>query len=172
MENRVLVAYSSKHGATAEIAEKIGEVLRQAGLQVEIAPVKNVKDPKSYDAFVLGTAAYMFRWRSDLVSFLKKRQDVLVEKPTWLFSSGPLGKGDPVELLKGQRFPRSLQLTIESIRPRDVAVFHGFVNMQKLNFFESFVFKKRPDMQGDYRDWEAINSWAKSIAVALRNKDE
>ena len=32
MDMQVLVAYATKYGATAEIAEKIGQVLRQAGL--------------------------------------------------------------------------------------------------------------------------------------------
>ncbi|MBN1222528.1 MAG: hypothetical protein JXB23_04730 [Candidatus Aminicenantes bacterium] len=36
MDNQVLVTYATKHGATAEIAEKIGQVLRQAGLGVDV----------------------------------------------------------------------------------------------------------------------------------------
>jgi menaquinone-dependent protoporphyrinogen oxidase len=168
MGNKVLLAYSSKHGATAEITEKIGEILRQADLQVDVLPVKNVKDLKPYQAVVLGSAAYMFRWRADAVSFLKKNKGLLVELPTWLFSSGPLGKGDPVELLKGQRFPKALEPFIEAIRPRDIAVFHGCIDMKKLNFFERFAFKKATDLQGDFRDWDAITSWANSIADALK----
>jgi menaquinone-dependent protoporphyrinogen IX oxidase len=31
MDGRVLVAYATKYGATAEIAEKIGEVIRETG---------------------------------------------------------------------------------------------------------------------------------------------
>ena len=38
---KVLVAYASKHGATAEITEKIGQVLRESGLQVDVSPVKS-----------------------------------------------------------------------------------------------------------------------------------
>ena len=34
-DGQVLVAYATKYGATAEIAEKIGQVLRQAGLDME-----------------------------------------------------------------------------------------------------------------------------------------
>lgn len=167
MGNKVLVAYSSKYGATAEIAEKIGEVLHQADLEVDVLPVKSARDLKPYSAVVMGSAAYMFRWRGDAVSFLRKNQKRLLELPLWLFSSGPLGKGDPVELLKGQRYPKSLQPLIETLKPRDIAVFHGFVDMKKLNFFERFAFKNAADSQGDFRDWNAINAWASSIADTL-----
>jgi menaquinone-dependent protoporphyrinogen oxidase len=165
---KVLVAYASKYGATAEIAEKIGQVLRESGSQVDVSPVKAIKNLKSYDAVILGSAAYMFRWRSDAVSFLKKNQKLLAERPIWLFYSGPLGKGDALELVKGQRFPKPLKPVIDHIKPRDTAVFHGFINMDKLNFFERFAFKKSPAMQGDFRDWDAIISWAKSIAAELK----
>ena len=169
MANKILVAYSSKYGATAEIAGKIGEVLRQAGLEVDVLTVKNARDLKPYNAVIMGTAAYMFRWRGDAVSFLRKNQKRLSELPLWLFSSGPLGKGDPVELLKGQRYPKSLQPLVEALKPRDVTVFHGSIDMKKLNYFERFFFKKAVDSQGDFRDWNAISNWARSIAETLKS---
>ena len=45
MDEKVLVTYASKYGATAEIAKKIGETLRQAGLQTDILPVKQHSRP-------------------------------------------------------------------------------------------------------------------------------
>lgn len=38
LSKEVLVAYASKYGGTAEIAEKIGEMLRQAGLRTGMLP--------------------------------------------------------------------------------------------------------------------------------------
>jgi hypothetical protein len=55
------------------------------------------------------------------------------DRPVWLFSSGPTGEGDPVELLKGWRLPAGLQPIADRIQPRGIAVFHGRVNMEKLN---------------------------------------
>jgi menaquinone-dependent protoporphyrinogen IX oxidase len=42
VDKKVLVAYARKYGATAEIAEKIGQVLTQAGLEVDMLPVERV----------------------------------------------------------------------------------------------------------------------------------
>ena len=71
MEGKVLIAYASKHGAAAGIAEKIGEVLRQAGLQTDVLPVKRVGDLSPYKSVVFGTAVYLGLFRRDGVTFLK-----------------------------------------------------------------------------------------------------
>ena len=168
MEIRVLVTYASKHGATAEIAEKIGQTLRQAGLQADVLPVNRVSDLKPFQAVVLGSAVYMGQWRKQAVNFLKTNEKSLAERPVWLFSSGPMGKGDPVQLTKGWRFPKSQGPIIDRIRPRDIALFHGMLDMKKLNFFEKWVIKNVKAPIGDFRDWDAIAAWATAIAGALK----
>jgi menaquinone-dependent protoporphyrinogen oxidase len=168
MENKVLVAYATKYGATAEIADKIGEVLRQAGLQVDVLPADRAGDLGSYRAVVLGSAVYIGQWRKEAAKFLKANESVLAEKPVWLFSSGPTGEGDPAELVQGWRLPGKLQLIADRIQPRDIAVFHGAVDANKLNFLEKWMLKNVKAPAGDYRDWEAITAWATAIAEELQ----
>ncbi len=168
METKILVAYASKHGMTAEIAGKIGETLRQSGLQVDILPVKSVKKPESYKAAVIGSAVYIGMWRKEMVKFLEKNEKLLSEQPVWLFSSGPMGEGDPVELSQGWRFPKAQGPLIERIKPRDVAIFHGAIDIKKMSFLEKWVLKNVKAPTGDFRDWEAIKKWAGSIADALK----
>jgi menaquinone-dependent protoporphyrinogen oxidase len=168
MDKRVLVTFSTKYGATAEITEKIGEVLQQAGLEADVLPAERATDLSAYQAVILGSAVYIGRWRKEAVKFLQANEQTLAEKPVWLFSSGPTGEGDPVELLQGWRFPGKLQPIVDRIQPRDIAVFHGAVDVNKLNFIQKWMLKNVKAPVGDFRDWEAITSWARAIADELK----
>jgi len=167
MEIQVLVAYATKYGATVEIAQKIGEVLRQTGLPTDVLPADKVNNLTSYQAIVLGSAVYIGKWRKQAVKFLQANEAMLAERQVWLFSSGPSGEGDPVELLQGWRFPKGQQAIADRIQPQDIAVFHGDVNVNKLNFIEKWMIKNVKAPVGDFRDWEAITVWATSIADVL-----
>jgi menaquinone-dependent protoporphyrinogen oxidase len=167
MDIRVLVTYATKYGATAEIAERIGEVLRQAGLQTDVLPADRVGDLSSYKAVVLGSAVYIGQWQKKAATFLRANEKALAQRPVWLFSSGPTGKGDPVQLVKGWRFPTALQPIADRIHARDMAVFHGAVDPKKMNLIEKWMIKNVQAPLGDFRDWDAINAWASAIADGL-----
>jgi menaquinone-dependent protoporphyrinogen oxidase len=167
MNNTVLIAYATKYGATAEIAERIGQILRQAGLQVDVLDAEQAGDPTNYAAVVLGSAVYAGSWRKEAAAFLEAHEAALAGRPTWLFSSGPTGEGDAVELMKGWRFPEALQPTADRIQPRDIASFHGEIDTKKLNLAEKLLVKGIKAPTGDFRDWDAIEAWAGGIAQAL-----
>jgi menaquinone-dependent protoporphyrinogen oxidase len=170
MDIQILVAYATKYGATAEIAEKVGQLLRQSGFQVDVLPVKRVNDLTPYAAVVLGSAVYIGQWRKEAVRFLQANEKKLAERPVWLFSSGPTGEGEAVELLKGWRFPEALQPIADRIRPRQIVVFNGAINSEKLNFIEKTMVKNVKAPVGDFRDWDAITSWAAAIADVMRKE--
>ncbi len=168
MNKKILVTYASKYGATKEIAEKIGAVLHQAGLPVDVLPVQGVKDLAVYQGVILGSAVYIGKWQKEAAAFLQANEKVLAEQPTWIFSSGPSGDGDPATLVEGWRLPADLQPVADRIRPRDTVVFHGNIDLQKINFMEKFAVKnivKKPF--GDYRDWNMIAAWASKVAADL-----
>jgi menaquinone-dependent protoporphyrinogen oxidase len=168
MKARVLVAYGTKYGATKEIAERIGEVLRGAGLQVDVQPAERAGDVDGYGAVVLGSAVYIGQWRKEVVKFLKANEEALVGKPVWLFSSGPTGEGDPVALTEGWRLPGKLQPIADGIGARDVALFHGSADVSKMNFIEKWMVQNVGSPLGDFRDWEVITAWAEVIACELQ----
>jgi menaquinone-dependent protoporphyrinogen oxidase len=168
MDIKVLVAYSTKYGSTAEIAKRIGRVLSQAGLQADVLDVKSIKGLTNYKAVVLGSAVYMGRWRREAGKFLKANEKLLAERLVWLFSSGPTDDGDPLELVEGLYLPKALQPVAERIRPKDIAVFHGALKLEKLNFIYRWMIKKVEAPAGDFRDWEAITSWTEGIVDEIK----
>jgi menaquinone-dependent protoporphyrinogen oxidase len=167
MDIQVLVAYASKYGATKEIAEKIADTLRQAGLRPDVLPANRVKDLTAYKAVVLGSAVYIGMWRKEARAFLKANEKALAGRPVWLFSSGPTGQGDPLALTQNWRFPKGLQAVADRIHPRDVALFHGAVDVTKLNGIEKWMLKNVKTPVGDFRDWKSITAWAGTISDTL-----
>jgi menaquinone-dependent protoporphyrinogen oxidase len=167
MSTRILVAYASKHGATAEIAAAIAKTMEEAGDQVDLREAEAVGDVAPYDAVVVGSAVYAGMWQKEAVRFLEAHEVALAQRPVWFFSSGPTGEGDPVELLDGWRFPEGQQDLAGRIAPREMAVFHGSIDLGKLNFGEKLIVKAVRGVVGDFRDWDAIRAWAGGVAEAL-----
>jgi menaquinone-dependent protoporphyrinogen oxidase len=169
MDKKILVTYASKYGSTREIAERIGDVLSQSGLSTDVQPVTEVRNTLIYQAVILGAAVYIGKWPKQAVRFLQANEKALASKPVWLFSSGPTGQGDPVQLLEGWQLPEDVKPIASRIHPQGITVFHGFINPEKVNFIEAWAVKslvKKP--MGDYRDWKAITDWAAGVAVTLR----
>lgn len=174
---RVLVAYATRHGATRGIAERLAARLRADGLDAEARPAAEVDDADRYDAFVVGGAAYLFRWLGDATRFVERNHDLLAGRPTWLFSSGPLGTAlvdkdgrDVLETTIPREFPRLREL----IRPRGERVFFGALDpdARPVGVAERLM-RMMPAGRdalpgGDFRDWPAIDTWADELASALR----
>lgn len=174
----VLVVYASRHGATAGIAERIAAGLQSAGLSAEALAVSQVGDVERYDAFVIGSAAYLFHWLKDATRFVKRHRALLAARPVWLFSSGPLGtdrideQGDDV--LEATR-PKEFEELATLVHPRGVAVFFGAWNPDAplVGLTEQLV-RRLPAAAttpaGDFRDWATIDAWSEEIARELLDR--
>ena len=170
---RVLVAYSSKYGATRGIADRIGERLTELGHEVDIERCDDVEYPEGFDAFVIGSAAYLGKWRKEARRFVRRNADLLAGRPTWLFSSGPLGTervdGDGNDVLVAAE-PKDFEEFAERIRPRGTMVFFGALDMGRLRGPDRLLdWMPATDAlpEGDFRDWDAIDSWAREVHAEL-----
>lgn len=173
----ILVAYASRHGATRGIAERIADTLHAAGLEVEARPAGSVKSVAGYDAFVIGSAAYMFHWLGEAKDLVKRERANLATRPVWLFSSGPLGT-EPVDAQgrdqKEAAVPKEMAELIAAIGARDHAVFFGAyeAGRKPIGLSERFVAlmpaARNALPTGDFRDWPEIEAWAAGIAAELQ----
>jgi menaquinone-dependent protoporphyrinogen oxidase len=161
---RVLVSAASRHGSTGQIAARIAEVLR-AGLPgdatVEVVPAAEVGDVTAYDAVVLGSAVYLGRWMPDARQ-VAERIAAHQPRPVWLFSSGPVG--DPP---KPDEAPVEVGDIVTATRAVEHRVFAGLVDRHRLGFGEKAVVMAVRAPDGDFRDWNAIDTWSTRIAAEL-----
>lgn len=161
----VLVAYASKRGSTAEIAETVAATLRREGFKVCLEPAADVRSLERFDAVVLGSAVYMKRWRGDARHFLKKHRKALRQMPFWVFSSGPVG--DPAQDDRAWIEPPKLAQKVEDLGGREHVVFGGCVPAEPQGFMEKAMVEGVPREYRDRRNWDEIRAWAKQVASTL-----
>ena len=146
------------------------------GLDADLRPAE-VRDVASYDAFVIGSAAYMFHWLDDATSFVRRNRAILAARPVWLFSSGPLGT-EPTDAegidQKEASVPKEIAELSGAVHPRDHHVFFGAVEAgRKPIGVAERLMNLMPAARdalpsGDFRDWPEIEGWAKSIGRDLQ----
>ena len=163
MNKKILVAYGSRAGSTSEVAEEIGKRLSEAGASVDVLNVKSVLDMNRYQAVVLGSAIRMGQWVPEMVEFMEKNQAVLQSMPAafftmCLFNLDP-SKAEEVKTYMDK--PKAL------VAPAAEATFAGVMDYSKLKMIERLLSKAMKSTEGDFRDWNAIHSWATDLPGKL-----
>lgn len=175
----VLVAYASRYGATAEIAERIAATLTAEGHHAVARPVTEAGAGEAVaeaEAVVLGSAVYMGHWRKEASAFLEHHRTALAARPVWLFSSGPLpGAVVPDRVAENAASvdgtPREAPGAVAAVGAREHRVFDGRLDPEHLGIRDR-VIRALPAGKGllpevDGRDWAAIEEWARGIAHQL-----
>ncbi|MFI8100764.1 flavodoxin domain-containing protein [Streptomyces sp. NPDC086023] len=159
---RVLVAYGTEHGATAGIAEQIGETLREDGLDAVVLPAGDVDDVRTYDAVVLGGAIYAGDWSGNAQRCAERNADSLRHRPVWLFSSGPLDRSaEERDIPPVPGVARQMQL----IGAREHKTFGGSLTARTPGLLARSML--RQGKGGDFRDPDRIRTWAHHISAEL-----
>ena len=183
---RVQVVYASRHGWTAGIAERIADVLRAEGADVVLADAASRPDASGFDAYVIGSGVQIGSWHKEGVEFLERNQSPLATKPVWLFSSGPLPGSsmmteteDRLTLALGPEDGpgsggrKKIATLSGAIHPREHRVFlGGFDPHDPPKSMQERLVRLMPVAKsvlpaGDFREWDAIEAWAREISAEL-----
>ncbi|WP_212844899.1 flavodoxin domain-containing protein [Catellatospora sp. IY07-71] len=159
---RVLVAAASKYESTTEIAQAIAKVLGERGFDANAADIDPSVQVEGFDAFVIGSAVYSGHWLQPARWFVQSHAAVLSTHPVWLFSSGPVGEPPMTD-----EDPVDVTAIAEATLAREHKVFPGRLEHSRLSIAEQALVVALRAPEGDFRDWDAIRSWAEGIADAL-----
>jgi menaquinone-dependent protoporphyrinogen oxidase len=170
MDDKILVTYASRNGSTAGVAEAIGKTLTEAGAQVDVLPMRDVKDLSSYRAVVAGSAIQGAQWLPEAMQFVQAHREELAGKPFAAFlvcMTLAMLKGDYREQVAAWLEPVRLL-----VRPVSEGLFAGVLDISKVpSFSDRLKFHLSVAMgiwtEGDHRDWNAIRAWAMDLRPLL-----
>jgi menaquinone-dependent protoporphyrinogen oxidase len=166
---RVLVVVASKYGSTRGIAAALAEELpateagKGAGLTAARYDAGHAPGPGNFDAVLVGSAVYAGRWREEARDYVTAHAGQLRDKPVWLFSSGPIGSPPfpPDE-------PHDVYPLGQLVGARGHRVFPGRLDKELLSVGERAMVTAMRAPLGDFRDWDAVRSWARELADEFR----
>ena len=198
--NKMLVAYATNSGTTAEVAKAVAEEIRKSGAQVDVLPVAEVGELASYSAVVLG-APMIMGWHPAALQFLRRHKAVLARLPLAVFTTcmsltrfdGTAVDGVPVFVdeklavaprkagrltfkegyAQVKNYLRPILKAAGPVKPVSAAFFGGRLDMYRLKWFQAlFVMLVIQAKPGEQRNWEAIRAWAACLPPLLTNPDK
>jgi menaquinone-dependent protoporphyrinogen oxidase len=162
MTARILVAYASRKGSTAGIAQAIGKELISEGYAVDISAIKSVTSIVGYNAVVIGAPIYTGKITGDVAAFVAANRDGLSRLPVAGFVTGIAPVYPKTGDVKG--FIDQLVTALAPISPVAVTMFAGTLDAGKMNLVERSLTSLMKIPTGDFRDWDAIATWTKTLA--------
>jgi menaquinone-dependent protoporphyrinogen oxidase len=162
---KVLVAYATRAGSTAEVADAIGRTLCEAGIAVDVLPARDVQDLSPYRAVVLGSAVYMGRMLRDASVSVNRHEATLSQMPVASFVVCVAAKDDTAEARA--EASSYLQPVREVIAPVAEGIFARRILPENLPLAYRWAVQDWGDDIGDLRDWDAIATWGAELASAF-----
>jgi menaquinone-dependent protoporphyrinogen oxidase len=163
MDKKILVAYGTAAGSTAEVAEAVGEELREGGLNVDVMAVEAVQDLSPYEGVVIGSAVRIFRLIAPTRKFIRKFKRDLKAKPlAYFLVCMTMGEDTPENVEKAKGFAKPL---LKLKEPLSLGLFGGCMDPSKLSGMAAKSMESQP--KEDKRDWEKIRAWAQDLVSKL-----
>jgi menaquinone-dependent protoporphyrinogen oxidase len=165
MNGRILVTYATRTGSTVGVASAIAETLSQRGFAVDVKPVKDNPSPAGYQAVLIGSAVNGANWLPEAIEYVRTNQTELQQAPVALFCVHIMNTADDEKSLKKrQAYLKDVRPLLESAVE---AYFAGMgLNPADSSGFERWIYRTfKIGPEGDCRDWNKINGWAKTVEL-------
>lgn len=188
---RILVAYVSMAGSTAEVARVVGEEIGKGGVMVDVLPFEDIHSLDGYDGVVVG-APLIMGWHREALAFLRSHRKDFQRIPLSIFILGlsltQTAKMDVagVNLTLDEKLPKSPAIpgklsfreryatlanylgpilrAVQPAKPASLGFFGGRLEYGRLKWWAvMFVMLIIQAPAGDKRNWPAIRSWAAGL---------
>jgi menaquinone-dependent protoporphyrinogen oxidase len=162
---RVLVAYASKAGSTAEVAAVIARKLADAELAVDLRRARNVRSVDGYRAVILGSAIRAGQWLGEASGFVKTHREALAARKTAFFTLCMTLQHDTPG--NREKVAGYLKPVREVLEPNWIEFFAGKMEYRRLALGPRLIVKAVKVREGDFRNWNTIGSWADRLVEEM-----
>lgn len=167
-DHKILVAYESHFGSTAEVAKFIGNQLTSDSSKIDIKRISEVDDLSSYAKIIIGSAIQYDKWMPEARAFVISNRKILAQLPVaFFFNCLALSKKTDKTEKKANLYSEKLYALAPEVNPISIGRFAGVLNYAKMSLgsrvFAKGLFAIIGVKEGDYRDWNAIGDWSKSL---------
>lgn len=132
----VLIVFSSRGGATKEIALRIQDELRSSGIKADLEDVKNKPDISPYSTVILGAGIRAGSISGAMKRYWQRNEDKLTEKALLLYVSSMATGEKGKEYADSNFSPRLLA------HSRFAGTCGGRIRLENLSGFSRFILKK------------------------------
>ncbi|WP_410767015.1 flavodoxin domain-containing protein [Haloferax sp. DFSO60] len=178
-----LVAYKSKEGQTAKVAETIASALEQRGHEahpMSVTQWTNADSIADYDAVLLGDSIHMGRHAKKMIRFARDHRDELAERPNGFFQVS-LSAADPDDEDGKTESVTYIHEFIEKTgwEPDQIGVFGGALRYSEYGFITRYMMKRiargnlgitDTSQDHEFTDWDEVETFATDFAVLVETQ--
>ncbi|HAU29461.1 MAG TPA: hypothetical protein DCW68_05040 [Rhodospirillaceae bacterium] len=175
---KILIAYGSRGGVTAEIAGVMAQEMLGAGVDVDVdvdvVDVKDLQDFSPYQAVLLGSSIWAGQLHPAFLRMVRGHEKALEKLLVGMFVVClSLASEDPEICDRGEHYLDRLELDFPGIVPIVRGAFAGAVTMTTANLVHPSLFERiilffvRKKLDVDARNWEDIRRFARDFVARV-----
>lgn len=177
--SRFLIVYGTHHGQTAQIAQRVADVLRSTGATAVVLNGRHLRHgivPEDFDGLIVGGSIQYNRHQRVLSDFVRAHLDVMNAVPSAFFSVSGAGAGrTDAERAKANGYVADF-LRQTGWHPTITAAIGGAMAYTKYNPLLRWMLKRIAARNGaptdttrdhSFTDWTQVQQFASAFALAV-----
>jgi len=177
---KILIVYGTKEGQTMKIAQRIGDVVRQYGYQVDLNNAEEIREDSSlqnYSGILVGCSMHLQQYSPAVTNFIRQYKPHLERLPSAFFSVSMIDATSSW----GAQLEKPLNSFYNKTgwHPKTVGRFGGALTYTKYGFFTKHMMKWMAQKGGfstdtscdhDYTDWDQVAKFAKDYITDMQER--
>ncbi|QYK04518.1 menaquinone-dependent protoporphyrinogen IX dehydrogenase [Shewanella zhangzhouensis] len=170
--SKTLILFSTVHGQTRKICDRIAEVMRGLDHEVTLMPLEQAPSLEGFDKVVLGASIRHGKHNSAVYQFIEQNLDALRSRAGAFFSVSLVARKQAKNTAATNPYMQDF-LAKSPWRPELLEVFGGNLHYQGYSAMDRNIIRfimwltkgpTDPNTKVEYTDWQKVDRFSREIA--------